>query len=192
MGIEIERRFLIDPRRMPLALHKEAMEISMISQAYLSKPGESMVVRIRESVIFVESTLQKVKYELTLKEKAPHLPEGVVEVNTPISEQDWFSLQGSIKGATIGKARYKLRLPEEDKIFIELDQFNERSVIGKWYVAEIEVPSLDYPVILPRWIQEGGVEITKFKGLSNLDIAFTPSNVAEKFTDLLSEKRGEV
>jgi adenylate cyclase len=134
MGVEIERKFLVDPSRLPPL---SGYPSSILKQAYLSRgAGRTVRVRIQDDEAF-----------LTIKGPA----EGIsrLEFEYPIPKEDAAALLLLCDGGTIDKTRYQI---PHDGFIWELDVFrgdNEGLI-----VAEIELPSPETPFARPPWVTE--------------------------------------
>ena len=136
--MEIERKFLIDPEKLPL--NPESYPCFLIEQGYLCI---NPVVRIRRS---------NEDYYLTYKSGGLLARE---EYNLPLTQASYLHLRDKVDGILLAKRRYVI--PIGDGLNIELDAF-EAPYEGLW-LAEIEFSSkedaLAYQV--PDWF---GKEVT--------------------------------
>ena len=149
---EIERRFLV-PLDPPLALLPKRTAIHFIEQTYLPGTGDWQI-RSRKTTFDGQ-----IEYRLTMKR------------HVSIGECDEIELPGNLEthqefiatsGQSLKKGRTKHLLP--CGAILEFDIYDEKSLIHGYGIAEIELETLDQPVILPNWI---GREITGEKELSN-------------------------
>jgi CHAD domain-containing protein/CYTH domain-containing protein len=148
--VEIERRFLL--RRLPRLRNAEAQ---IVTQGYL--PGSD----IKERVRVVESAKGR-KYYRTLKAGT-----GLqrIEVEEETTEEIFKRLFSLTKGQRLRKRRY---LVEADGLTWMIDRFLDRPLV----LAEIELPTVDTPVQLPRWLKPVVErEVTGEAGYSNEKLA---------------------
>lgn len=155
MPLEIERRFLIT--QVPMHLIQQ-VGFESIQQQYLADTGE-WVMRLR----MVSRPRLPDRYWLTLKRPAGGCSSH--EIETEVSSCVFASLQAHA-GPALRKKRFYI--PHHDGLMIELDQFfNVDGAPGLW-IAEVELPHADHPLILPDWF---GREITGERGFSNFALA---------------------
>lgn len=148
MGQEIEYRYLLteipDPGAAP---------VRHIAQGYLSAdPDRTVRVRVMEEQGF-----------LTVKGRrtGPAAPEFEYEI--PV--QDARALLDLCGDLVLAKDRYAL--PGPDGLVWDIDVFTGRH--SGLVIAEIELPAIDSPFILPGWL--GGEEITGRAEFSNAALA---------------------
>lgn len=129
--VEIERKYLL--RRLPRLRNAEAL---LVTQGYL--PGSE----IKERVRVIQSAAGR-KYYRTLKAGT-----GVhrIEVEEETTEEIFKRLFALTKGQRVRKRRY---LVEADGLTWMIDRFLDRPLV----LAEVELPSVDTPVRLPRWLK---------------------------------------
>lgn len=130
MGIEIERKFLFDPHRVP-----PLPEPHVIRQGYIPAEGATVRVRITNSRAF-----------LTLKGKTRELARSEFEYEIPSSDAETI-LQELCAKPLIEKRRYVL---EYEGHRWELDIFEGDN--EGLYMAEIELQSADESFALPPWV----------------------------------------
>jgi adenylate cyclase len=137
MGVEIERKFLIE-KDLWYALKKPAG--NSLQQAYLvNEPGKVIRIRVTDSSAFI-----------TIKGPAVNISRPEFEFQIPKSEA--LLIMDQFAKTRIDKTRYKIDFG--GKIW-EVDEFwgdNEGLII-----AEIELKSEDEEFALPPWI---GPEVT--------------------------------
>ena len=133
--MEIERKFLVDPGRLPF--HPEDYPHRKIEQAYLCT---SPVVRIRRDGD---------EYYLTYKSKGLMVRE---EYNLPLTGEAYCHLRKKADGRIIEKIRYVI--PLEDSLALELDIFE--GDLAPLVLGEIEFPdeesARNYDA--PEWLGE--------------------------------------
>ena len=166
MGIEIERRFLVDGRE------EKPWRGGMskpISQSYLEN-----VKHIDGKISWNEHLLVEDDRELVnLTTWRIRLSEGVVtltakgrRVGSMATEYEWdlpLELYNSLpldSQPSISKIRH--HWTGEDGLLWEVDEFE--GVLGGLIIAEVELEDEHQDVVLPSWL---GLEITYLKGWSN-------------------------
>ena len=151
MGIEIERRFLIDNEdwRSEVILSEE------FSQAYLSSNSDEWTTRVR--------IINNNKAYLTLKSSQNGLIN--YEFEYPIPHKDANELFNLSK-YKITKTRYHLKINRKTWV---IDSFGGSNSSLK--IAEIELTSESEQIQIPTWCSK---EITGIKSLSNASLAKTP------------------
>ena len=130
MAQEIERKFLVDPSKLP-----QLSSCYTIKQGYIAASGATVRVRIRNSEAF-----------LTLKGKAKGLTRSEFEYPIPVTDAEAM-LSELCLHPVISKKRY---LIEHEGHTWELDIFegeNEGLI-----VAEIELESETEPFVKPDWV----------------------------------------
>ena len=169
LKIERERKFLVEARLLPdnfvENIHFE------IRQYYLTKPGDSVEIRIRSLVSRIDS-----KYFLTIKRKVEggdksERYEEEVPITNPIFYQI-LRLNGYKRGMK-GIVKERFLIKQKSGIVIEVDVYDydpKSSLMDKNIVAEIELKSKsDFADLeLPPWI---GEEVTGRPEYSNAEIA---------------------
>ena len=151
MGIEIERRFLVQNENWKsLTTHSKDFV-----QGYLNSHLEDLAVRVRIS--------NNKEGFLTLK----YSINGLIskEFEYPIPLEDAYGLM-ELSKYKLYKTRYQLKLNNKDWI---VDSFNNLNF--PLVLAEIELDSPSEKVEIPSWC---GLEITGIKSLSNAFLAKTP------------------
>lgn len=154
MPVEIERKYLVDVKRLPL---HEMRNYVIIRQGYLKLSDPT--VRIRHIFDYSDDTE---KAYITVKGKGTvSRPE--FEYNIPA--EDAFDLLNMAE-ASVMKKRYKVEY--EHKIW-EIDQFLGDGVTnaGHW-LAEIELGHVDESYCIPPWVT---VDVTEDPRYANTSIA---------------------
>tara|TARA_B100000214_G_C23857350_1_gene576356 strand:- start:333 stop:833 length:501 start_codon:yes stop_codon:yes gene_type:complete len=151
MGIEIERRFLVENDDW----RSQALFSEDYSQAYLNSDKDEWTVRVR--IIDNNQSL------MTLKSSFKRMVNHEFEYSIPI--QDAIELLNLSK-YKIFKTRYKLKIKNKDWV---VDYFFGSNSSLK--IAEIELNSEHEKIEIPSWC---GQEITGIKSLSNASLAITP------------------
>ncbi len=151
MGIEIERRFLVVPSRLPDSLGAG----SFLVQGYMSR---NPVVRPRMALH--EGSWLTIKGPGTLKRP---------EYEYDIPEEEALDMLADMCFARISKIRYAVEVGGHSW---DLDNFMGRHekpncVGGKW-LAEIELPETGTTFELPSWV---GKEVTEDSRYSNINLA---------------------
>lgn len=137
MGIEIERKFLVNLNKLPPALAtKQAVRIV---QGYLSSDPS---VRIRHSF-----DLAKDKKEAWITVKGPGLMSRL-EFEYPVPSEDALTML-TLCSAILTKSRRKIRIGAKTW---ELDQFH--GDLGGLWLAEIELIAADEVFDKPEWLGE--------------------------------------
>ena len=151
MGIEIERRFLVqnDNWKSQVILSEKFI------QAYLNSNTDECTTRIR--------IIDNKKAYLTLKSSLNGLVNNEFEYSIPI--EDAFELIKLSKYKII-KTRYQLKINNKNWV---VDLFDGSNSLLK--IAEIELQSEFEEIQIPSWC---GQEITGIKSLSNAFLAQRP------------------
>lgn len=152
MAVEIERKFLVHPDRLPPLKDGRKM-----IQGYLS---ESPSVRFR----IVGNVLQLTVKEYQAAGRRFELETPVME----ITEQESGKLQELAVCPPIVKVRYVIPfagLPWE----VDVYQAKNSGLI----TAEVELPRPDYPIVFPDWV-DPDAEITFNSEYSNLNLGRNP------------------
>ena len=151
MGIEIERRFLVENEdwRSQVILSED------FSQAYLNSNSDEWIFRVR--------IIDNKQAYITLKSSI----NGFVnyEYEYPIPRKDAIELLNLSK-YKITKTRYQLKINEKNWV---VDSFEGLNASLK--IAEIELNSESEQIQIPTWC---GQEITGIKSLNNASLAKTP------------------
>ncbi|HEX3502662.1 MAG TPA: CYTH domain-containing protein [Xanthobacteraceae bacterium] len=155
MSIEIERKFLVrsdDWRKLSTGR-------SEIRQAYLDmNPRVSVRVRIRDNS----------KATLTVKSSPAAMRR--LELEYPIPTLEAEAMMPLRNGGVVEKTRHVVPQNAVDReLAWEIDEFSGAN--AGLVIAEIELPSEDYPVELPPWI---GQEVTGQKQYYNGSLAMCP------------------
>lgn len=132
---EIERKFLVDPKKVPFAAAKS---ITTMKQGYIAQEnGTAVRVRMTDKGAFL-TTKSKTDGELTRH-----------EVEFGISSSNAIKLLKLSQGYIIEKKRYVITYNEQD---FEVDVFEGAN--SGLILAELEMSSEDQNVDLPDWILE--------------------------------------
>ena len=151
MGIEIERRFLVQSESWKsLAILSED-----IIQGYLNSHPENLAVRVRIS--------NNKEGFLTIKSSINGLINKEFDYRIPI--EDAYELL-ELSKYKLSKTRYQLQINNKDWIVDSFKNLNSPLVL-----AEIELDSPSEKTLIPSWC---GREITGMKSLSNAFLAKTP------------------
>ncbi len=151
MGIEIERRFLVENEdwRSKVILSED------FSQAYLNSNSDEWTIRIR--------IIDNNQSYITLKSSTNGLFN--YEFEYPIPQEDAIELLNLSK-YKITKTRYQLTINKKNWVVDLFDGSN-----SSLKIAEIELKSEFEAIQVPSWC---GQEITGIKSLSNASLAKTP------------------
>jgi adenylate cyclase len=151
MGIEIERKFLVNKEKWNQVIKEEK---ALFRQGYIvSDPAKTIRVRRTEEVGY-----------LTIKGPAVGLSRPEYEYSIP--KEDAQQLLDSFCNSEVSKIRYFIA--HNNKLW-EVDEFlgqNEGLI-----VAEIELASEDESFSIPDWIDK---EVTDEKKYSNSNLAINP------------------
>ncbi len=152
MALEIERKFLVFPDRLPPLTDGETLV-----QGYLSKKPE---VRFR---IVNGRVILAVKKRLTPSEK--------LEFEFPrddMTEKEIDDLRNLALWPALTKIRYVIT---HEGLLWEVDvyQGDNQGLV----TADVELPSADHPVVFPEWIDSDS-EITGNKRYSNRNLTRNP------------------
>lgn len=153
-NIEIERKYLL--KELPKLVFDLAHKSLYIKQAWL--PGDNLKVRIRESIV----SDGEHNYFWGIK-----LGQGVsrTEIENCISPELFKDLWPHTDRRIF---KYRYHVNAENNLFWEVDQFLDRDLA----LAEIEMPTADYNVIIPDWLAPYIVrEVTDEKEYNNIALA---------------------
>lgn len=170
MGIEIERRFLVDGRE--LRPWRECDSIS-ISQCYLSG-----VSHLDDKIMWNGNLLATDSRKITgistwrirLHDGAVTLTAKGIRTNATASEYEWplsVDLYNSLPlNGLPGVSKTRYLWPGEDGLLWEVDEFEGR--LAGLIIAEVELESEDQEVAIPPWT---GLELTNLRGWSNASLS---------------------
>ena len=151
MGIEIERRFLVENE----VWKSQVILTEDFSQAYLNSNIDKWSTRVR--------TIDNKKAYLTLKSSINGLMNYEFEYSIPIKDAMQLIKLSKYK---ITKTRYHLKINHKNWV---IDLFYGSNSSLK--IAEIELNDESEEIQVPSWC---GQEITGIKSLSNASLAKTP------------------
>ena len=151
MGIEIERRFLVENEDWK----SQVIRSEEFSQAYLNSSVDEWTTRVR--------IIDNKKSYLTLKSSLNGLTNYEFEYSIPIKDAVELIRLSKYK---ITKTRYQLKIKEKDWIVDLFDGSN-----SPLKIAEIELNNESEEILVPSWC---GKEITGIKSLSNASLAKEP------------------
>ena len=151
MGIEIERRFLVENEFW----RSKVLFSEDFSQAYLNFNSDNWIIRVR--------IIDKNKAYLTLKSSLSGFAN--YEFEYPIPIQDGIELFNLSK-YKIAKTRYQLKINGKDWV---VDSF--KGLNSSLTIAEIELKTESDEINIPSWC---GQEITGIQSLSNASLAKKP------------------
>ena len=151
MGIEIERRFLVNNEDWK----SQALLSEDFSQAYLNSNSNEWIIRVR--------IINKNKSYITLKSSLNGFSNYEFEYSIPIKDAIELSNLSKYK---ITKNRYQIKNNNKNWV---VDSFEGSNSSLK--IAEIELSSESEEIHIPSWC---GQEITGIKSLSNASLAKTP------------------
>jgi len=157
MGIEIERKFLIEESALlpPLGEGVKMMQCYLPSEVWLKYwPGE-----ISELEQVLADPLSAYRFRVlgnTAIATAKNSSDGPsrLEFECEIPIESVLEIIRSEKYPSIEKTRYNIL--RNDNLFWEIDFFEGKN--SGLVIAEIEIPTPDYPIELPNWI---GRELTR-------------------------------
>ena len=151
MGIEIERRFLVENEdwKSKVILSED------FNQAYLNSSVDEWVTRVR--------IIDNKKSYLTIKSSLNGLKNYEFEYSIPL--QDAIELI-KLSKYKIMKTRYQLKINKKNWVVDIFDGSN-----SSLKIAEVELNSESEEIQVPSWC---GQEITGFKLLSNASLAKAP------------------
>ena len=149
-SLEIERKFLVVNSN-----YKKDTTGKYYCQGYLSDTPERVVrVRIVENVAF-----------LTIKGVGEGIIRPEFEYEIPLADAR-FLLDNLCLRPLIEKVRYKIHW---DGLILEVDEFlNENEGLA---IAEVELPSENYPLTLPDWV---GKEVSFEERYYNVNLLKNP------------------
>ena len=151
MGIEIERRFLVENEDWKT----QAILSEGFSQAYLNSSADEWATRIR--------VIDNKKAFITLKSSLNGLINHEFEYSIPIKDAIELIKLSKYK---ITKTRYQLKINKKNWVVDLFDGSN-----SPLKIAEIELNDESEEIKVPSWC---GKEITGIKSLSNASLAKTP------------------
>ena len=151
MGLEIERRFLVENEdwKSQVILSED------FSQAYLNSNVDAWTTRVR--------IINNNEAYITLKSSLNGLVNNEFEYSIPL--KDAFELMKLSKYKII-KTRYQIKINNQNWVVDLFDGSN-----SSLKIAEIELNSESEEIQVPTWC---GKEITGIKSLSNASLAKTP------------------
>lgn len=158
MAKEIERRFLVDVSKLPTSDSRIPIVSNSIVQGYLSKPGDTLVSRVR--VVARKYGFFTVKYG----------KDDEFEYSIPVEDAQFMLSKLS---PLITKTRYEYIIGPQ-LLTAEVDFF-ANDLYGI-VLGEVELPSWDFEFQLPEYFSH---EITGIKELSNIGMAFNPTLAQE-------------
>jgi len=158
MSIEIERKFLL--RSIP---DKKAVEIIKIKQWYLKSGG------VWERARSMESNKSGTKWVHTIKTRISDLSN--MEEERSMTKKEFEEFIKKCKSSP-GSAKYiakERRVYRDGVLKWEVDFFSQKCHV---IIAEIEIPSEDYDLQIPEFIQKKALlEVTGMKQFSNRSLA---------------------
>ena len=166
MGIEIERRFLVDglseqPWRegTPKAISQYYLEGVSLNEGVITCNGVELANT--NEVLENISTWRVRKFgdQFFLTAKGRKIGATGIEFEWEITEEVWYKLDKS-NFASVMKTRYLWN--NQDGLLWEIDEY-EGDLSGL-IIAEVELDSEDQPVQIPDWTK---MELTHLRGWSN-------------------------
>ena len=150
---EIERKFLIDPTKIPYDL--STIEYCDIIQGYASTNFE-LIYRLRKS----EYSNEDIEYYQTIKGKGTKIRK---EVETELTEEQFDDMWIACEDITLEKRRYKTGPDVYD-----LDQY--KGVLAPLWTVEVEFDTIEScdNFTPPKWF---GEEVTEDVRYTNLNLA---------------------
>lgn len=171
MGVEIERKFMIEDSTTlpPLGEGVKIIQCYLPAKLWLNYwPGE--ISELEQVLADPLSAYRFRLHEDTVVATAKNHSNGPsrLEFEEEIPLESVLGIVHSDKYPSIEKTRYKI--PTNDGLFWEIDFFEGEN--SGLIIAEIEIPTPDYPINLPNWI---GRELTGQDGVwSNQALANYP------------------
>lgn len=155
MGVEIERKFLVDVEQLQAYTRAHPTMSSSIVQGYIKREGTSQVrIRVRDQ-----------KACITLKGSGDSLARPEWEYDIPV--QDALEMLDVLcKPPHIQKVRHYIKYKGH---LWEVDEFLGDN-LGLW-VAEVELQAEDEDVVLPPFVTE---EITSQELYGNVNLSLNP------------------
>jgi len=150
MGIEIERKFLVDKNKLPPLKNGQ-----LISQGYIQTVDHTAV----------RARIKGDKGYLTIKGKGSSMTRPEYEYEIPLEEAREI-IQNLCTGQSIEKTRYIYQLANH---VWEIDVFSGDN--AGLIIAEVELSSEEEKVDLPDWVQE---EITGQARFYNMQLVKRP------------------
>lgn len=153
-NLEIERRFLL--KYVPDIKYDRKLSITQ----YYMKAG----YRLRSQT---DKKYNEILFYKTFKEATDN-PMVDKELDNIISAKEFNKLYKKENVLrSISKERY-IKYLNNDGLKIEIDNFNEIYLV----IAEVELPTIDYDLILPDYIQDVLLlEVTEFRQFKNYNLA---------------------
>jgi CYTH domain-containing protein len=172
MGIEIERRFLVDGRGAKPWQNCEGV-VSMY-QCYLagvihadgviSYSGTTLVNEENSIENIATWRIRKQGDDCVLTAKGRRIGASAIEHEWPISTEIFDSITNEGNLPSTRKSRYLWR--GGDGLLWEIDEFE--GALAGLIIAEVELDDENQAVIIPEWV---GMELTNLKGWSNASLA---------------------
>jgi CYTH domain-containing protein len=158
MGIEIERKFLL--KGIP---DIKPTEIIKIKQWYLKVDG------IWERARSMDSSLYGIKWVHTIKTRISQYSNLEEERDMTKKEFDDFVKRCKSSNQTAKYVSKQRRINQDGDVKWEVDVFSQKCHI---IVAEVEIPSEDYNLVIPEFIEKKNLmEVTGLKQFSNRSLA---------------------
>ena len=179
MGVEIERRFLIDGRgERPWHLDCEGKR--ELFQCYLSNIvlENNSVLWNGVELVSGDKDFSEIKtWRLRREGDLVWLTAKGKKIGASATEYEWeipIALFESLEGVSdlpfIQKTRWLWR--GEDGLLWEIDEFSSK--LYGLIIAEVELESEDQEIIIPSW---AGIELTHMEGWSNASLAILAKDI---------------
>jgi len=173
MGIEIERRFLIDGRNQK-PWRAQSKGSRNLFQCYLSSVvcKDNKVIWNGIELVEDEGDFSEIKtWRLRTEDQKVWLTAKGRRQGATAIEYEWeipFSLFESLQGIEELPYTRKIRWlwHGEDNLLWEIDEFSDK--LSGLIIAEVELESEQQPVKIPDW---AGMELTNMRGWSNASLA---------------------
>jgi CYTH domain-containing protein len=172
MGIEIERRFLVDGRNAKP--WQDCESVIPMYQCYLSGVAHVDGVISYSGVSLVNADgpieniatwrIRKQGDECVLTAKGRRFGASAIEHEWPISSDVFDLITNEEKLPSTRKSRFLWR--GNDGLLWEIDEFEDD--LAGLIIAEVELDDENQAVIIPDWV---GMELTNLKGWSNANLA---------------------
>lgn len=153
MAYEIERKFLL--KKVPTNIDWDF--IYEIKQYYVS----DYRIRIQTNI-----KTDEIKWVYTQK-TATDDPMVYREIEREITYDDFWKYISNRDSKIVQKTRY-VKYFGDDNLKVEVDDFNGMKLV----VAEVEIPSVDYHLILPKFVYDNLlIEVTRYNEFKNKRLA---------------------
>lgn len=181
-NVEIERKFLIDGKNLPLGLF--GLDHLVIKQGYLSGVNEKYIFRLRTSALVSPiSGFMGVQYFQTIKGKGGSIRE---EYEIEITKEQFNKLWPLCEKIVIEKKRYTVLLDDSTPAYIDI--FTDK--LKDLYIVEVEFDNEESckKFVKPDWF---GLEVTDDYRYTNLRLALDGIPVDFRSSDINNPEHDE-